>query len=201
MNERIQFFRKTLFERVAKGLCVRGELETEQIATYWPPVPLTIAALLFSFCWGAQLGSWGLKPSAGSWFSLPWTATGTSTATDSNSLKLSVAPGYIIVWCPPASFGCCICTEFNLSTCQGDIFGRMHLFLDWRLGRRSICYNSFLFIVISASNSVLENIKILNKWFIKLVFFHHIFFSSLSDLLFLYFQPIPSSLHTLYLIP
>ena len=24
----------TLFERVAKGLCVRGELETEQTATY-----------------------------------------------------------------------------------------------------------------------------------------------------------------------
>ena len=46
----------TLFERVAKRLCVRGELETEQTATYWPPVPLTIAALLFSFCWAAQPG-------------------------------------------------------------------------------------------------------------------------------------------------
>ena len=30
----------TLFERVAKGLCVSGELETEQTATYWPQVPL-----------------------------------------------------------------------------------------------------------------------------------------------------------------
>ena len=29
-----------------KGLCVRGELETKQTATYWPQVPLTIAALL-----------------------------------------------------------------------------------------------------------------------------------------------------------
>ena len=36
----------TLFERVAKGLCVRGELETEQTATYWPQIPLVIAALL-----------------------------------------------------------------------------------------------------------------------------------------------------------
>ena len=27
-------------------LCVRGELETEQTATYWPQVPLVIAALL-----------------------------------------------------------------------------------------------------------------------------------------------------------
>ena len=36
----------TLFEMVAKGLCVRGELETEQTATYWSPVPLSLAALL-----------------------------------------------------------------------------------------------------------------------------------------------------------
>ena len=44
----------TLFERVGKVLCVRGELETEQTATYLPQVPLTIAALLFLFCWAAQ---------------------------------------------------------------------------------------------------------------------------------------------------
>ena len=36
----------TLFERVAKGLCVKGELETEQTATYWPPLPLSLTALL-----------------------------------------------------------------------------------------------------------------------------------------------------------
>ena len=37
-DKRTHFFRKiylsTLFERVAKGLCVRGELETERTATY-----------------------------------------------------------------------------------------------------------------------------------------------------------------------
>ena len=53
-----------------------------------------------------------------------------------------MAPGYIIVWDPPASCGYRICTEFNLSTCQGDIFDRMHLFLDWWLGQRWICYTS-----------------------------------------------------------
>ena len=37
---------KETIERVAKGLCARGELETEQTATYWPPVPLSLAALL-----------------------------------------------------------------------------------------------------------------------------------------------------------
>ena len=55
MNERPHFFRKIylahfILERVAIGLCVRGELETEQTATYWPPVTLTIAAFLFSLC-------------------------------------------------------------------------------------------------------------------------------------------------------
>ena len=52
---------------------MRGELET-----YWPPVPLTIAALLFSFCWAAQPGFWWPKPSPASWFSLPRTATQTA---------------------------------------------------------------------------------------------------------------------------
>ena len=33
-------------ERVAQGLCVRGELETEQTATYWPLLPLSLAAHL-----------------------------------------------------------------------------------------------------------------------------------------------------------
>ena len=47
----------TLCERVVKGLCVRGELETEQTATYWPPVPLTIAALLFLILLGCSIGS------------------------------------------------------------------------------------------------------------------------------------------------
>ena len=46
----------TLFEMVAKGLCVRGELETEQTATYWAQVPLTIAGTSFSFYWAAQPG-------------------------------------------------------------------------------------------------------------------------------------------------
>ena len=101
-------------ERVAKGLCVRGELETEQTATYWPQVPLTIAALLSHSAGLLNKGSWGPKPSAGSWFSLPRTATRTPT----NWLQLtllSVAPGYIIVWRPPASRGRHNCTKFNLS--------------------------------------------------------------------------------------
>ena len=46
----------TLFERVAKGLYVRGELGTEQIATYWPLSSLVFSSTSFSFCWAAQSG-------------------------------------------------------------------------------------------------------------------------------------------------
>ena len=49
----------TLFEMVVKGLCVRGELETEQTATYWPPVPLSLTALLSCSAGLLDRGSWG----------------------------------------------------------------------------------------------------------------------------------------------
>ena len=48
----------TLFEMVAKGLFVRGELETEQTATYWPPFPLSLAALLSRSTGLLNRGSW-----------------------------------------------------------------------------------------------------------------------------------------------
>ena len=88
----------TLFEMVSKGLCVRGELETEQTATYWPPVPLSLAALLSCSAGLLNRGSLCCV------LVLP---------TNSN---LSVAPGNIIVCRPPASCGRHICTQFNPST-------------------------------------------------------------------------------------
>ena len=68
----------SLFKTVAKGLCVKGELETEQTATYWPSSS-DYSSTSFSFCWAAQPCSWGPTPSAGSWFSLPRTVTPTPT--------------------------------------------------------------------------------------------------------------------------
>ena len=130
---------------------MRGELETEQTATYWPAVPLTIAALLFSFCWAAQPGV--LRAQALCW-ELILTASNCNSNFNSNWLQLtrpSVALGYIIAWRPPASCGRRICTEFNPFTGQGDIFDRMHLFLDWWLGQRPICY-----ICISKSQGILS---------------------------------------------
>ena len=63
-DERTLFFRKIYLshfirngcERVAKGLCVRGELETEQTATYWPPSSFFFSSTSFSFGWAAQSG-------------------------------------------------------------------------------------------------------------------------------------------------
>ena len=65
-DERTQFFRKIYLphfirngcERVTKGLCVRGELETEQMATYWPPVPLFLSELLSHYAGLLNRGSW-----------------------------------------------------------------------------------------------------------------------------------------------
>ena len=133
----------TLYERVAKGLCVRGELETEQTATCWPQVPLSMAALLSHSAGMLNRGSCGPKPSARSWFSLPRTATRTPT----NRLQLTI--------CGAGLYNCLTstCTEFN--PLYLDIFDRMHLFPDWRLGRRSICY-----IVININKENLQNCRL-----------------------------------------
>ena len=115
-DERTHFFRKIYLsnfirngcERVAKGLCVRGELETEQTATYWPPVPLSLVALLSRSAGLLNRGSWG--PIALYWvLVLP-------TASYLQLTELPVAPGYIIVWPPPDSCERRICTQFNPST-------------------------------------------------------------------------------------
>ena len=98
---------------VAKGFCVRGELETEQTATYWPQVPLSLAALLSRSAGLLNRGSWGpialcwvLVLSTASYLQLDWLQL----------TELPVAPGYIIVWHPPASCGRHICPQCNPST-------------------------------------------------------------------------------------
>ena len=88
MNERTHFFRKIylshfILKRVAKGLCVRGELETEIDCNILTPSSSGDSSTSFSFCWAAQPGvTEGHKPSVWRWFSLPRTASRTPTATD-----------------------------------------------------------------------------------------------------------------------
>ena len=45
-NEHTSLEKYTSHTLFSKGLCVKGELETEQTATYWPQIPLSWAALL-----------------------------------------------------------------------------------------------------------------------------------------------------------
>ena len=102
-------------ERVTKGLCMRGELETEQTATYWPPNSSVFSSTSFSFCWVAISGSWG--PIALCWvlvLSIASYLPLTDSNSDSNSLELPVAPGYIIVLPPPASCERRICSQFKV---------------------------------------------------------------------------------------
>ena len=81
-----------------------------------------------SFCWAAQPGSWGPKPSVCRLLSLrhlvpncDWNSNcdcnsnWTLSASDSNWLKPSVVPGYIIVCRTPASCGRHMCTEFKIA--------------------------------------------------------------------------------------
>ena len=156
MNERTCFFIKIylshfILERVDVGCVWEVSWRWGQTATYWPQVLLTIAALLSHSGWARSPPS-----AAGSQFSI-LSPTDSNCNWNSNWLKLSVAPGYIFVWCPPASCGRThLPPSLNstTSTGQGDIliysigctcFTVLPLIytgasLDWWLGRGSICY-------------------------------------------------------------
>ena len=139
------FFRKIYLSHFIRKGCERvvcekwvGDWTDCNILTL---LPLTIAALLSHSAGLLNRGSWGPKPSVGACSNCLELLL-EPQLTDSNLLELSVAPGYIIVRYPPASRGRCNCTELNPSRGYPDIFDRMHLFFDWRLGRRSICYTN-----------------------------------------------------------
>ena len=120
-------------------LCVRGELETEQTATYWPQVPLTIAALISH---STGLLNWGsLK------------ATSPQSGAGSHYLELQLELQLTQAVCGTWLYNCLTFTCFlwasrlhriqpvHRSRRYPDIFDRMHLFFDWRLGRGPICYS------------------------------------------------------------
>ena len=122
------------------------------------PSSSVFSSTSFSFCWAAQLGV--LRAQALCW---ELVLTATWTPTNSNS----VAPGYIIVWRPPASCERLICTRLR-SRLYLDIFDRMHLFLDWWLGRRSICY---IELVTNLREGKLNFVVWKNLWHISAPFF------------------------------
>ena len=121
-DERTHFFRKIylsqfILERVAKGLmwvmCGRSVGDGTDCHILTPSS--SDHRSTFSFCWAAQPGSWGPKPSVWRWRWLSlrhlvrncdWNSNcncnsnWTLPTSDPNCLKPSVAPGYIIDWPP-----------------------------------------------------------------------------------------------------
>ena len=99
----------TLFKMVAKGLRKAYVWEVSwrlnKDCSILTSNSSVFSSTPFSFFWAAQPGALRAQPSAENWFSLPRT-----TRTDSKLTELPVAPGYIIVWRPPASCERHICT-------------------------------------------------------------------------------------------
>ena len=118
-------------------VCVRGELETEQRLQHIEPPPSSsgYSSISFPFSWGPSLCcELVLTPRTGTTDFKLWSPTN----------RTSVAPGYIIVWHPPASCGVTIRTQFNPSTVK--VIPPWYLrpdapvtytgaFLIWQLGR------------------------------------------------------------------
>ena len=141
-NERTHFFIKIYLshfirERVDVGCVWEVSWRQRQTATYWPKVPLTIAALLSHLGWVAQ--SWvteGLKPSVCKLILMLASCPPTDSNSNWNWPKPSVAPGYIIVSCPPAS------------AVPPLIYTGASL--DWQFGRGSVynnCNHNYIFEV------------------------------------------------------
>ena len=101
----------TLFEMVRKGYV--WEVSWRQNCNILTPSSSGYCSTSFSSCGAAQLGALKAQLSAGSGshgFEL-------QQLTPNCKLKnFPVAPGYIIVWHPPASCERHICTQFNPST-------------------------------------------------------------------------------------
>ena len=133
------------YERVAKGLisvmCERWVGDGTDCNKLTPSSSDYISTSS-SFCWATQPVSWGPKPSVWSWFSLPRTATRNPT----NWLQLTEA--VFGTWLYNCLTSTCFLWASQLHRIQPvhrsrwypDIFDRMHLFLDWRLGRGPIYY-------------------------------------------------------------
>ena len=111
-----------------------------------------------SFCWAAQSGSWGPEPSVWRWLSLrhpvpncDCNSNWTLPASDSNWLTQAVCGtwlyNFLMPTCIPWASHLHRIQSVHRSRWYSDIFDRMHLFLDWRLGRRSVCYTCLLSMV------------------------------------------------------
>ena len=110
-----------------------------ETATYWPQVPLTIAALLPHSAGLLNRGSWGPQPSVWSWCSLrhliPDMNCNSNSNCDWNWLTQAVCSTWLYnyLYTHLLHVGVRICTEFNhvhRSRWYSDTLDRMHLFFS-----------------------------------------------------------------------
>ena len=95
------------------------------------PTSFVFSSTSFSFCWAAQSGSWWvLVLSTVSYLQLDWLEL----------TKPVCGPGLYNCLMLPVSVASAPNSTHPQSKLYPDIFDRIHLFLDWLLGRRSICY-------------------------------------------------------------
>ena len=69
-NIPLSLYSRKGYEMVDVGYVWEVSWRRRETATYWPQVPLYYTSIFSSFCWAAQPGSWGPKPSVRSGFSL-----------------------------------------------------------------------------------------------------------------------------------
>ena len=105
----------------------------------------------FSFCWAAQPGVQRAKALC---CELVLTALNWNSNSNFNWLQLTrtvCGTGLYNCFRPTAFCGRRIWNEFNpvhMSRLYLDIFDQMHLFLDWRLGRRSIFLHMCIYLCV-----------------------------------------------------
>ena len=139
-----KYISHTLFSKgLRKGwywLGVRGELETEQTATYWPQVPLTIAALLPHSAGLLNPGPEGPGPlsEAGS-HCLERQIEHQLTQAVCGTWLYNFLTSTCFLWASQLHR----IQTIHRSRWYPDIFDQMHQFLGWRLGRGSVCYPEF----------------------------------------------------------
>ena len=156
MNEWTHFFIKIYLSHfIQKGwywLCVRSELEMETDCYILTQSFSCDHSSTSSSSWlgCSTVGRWGPKPSVWSWFSLRGHPISNCNWNCNSNwlLKPFVAPGYIIVWCPPASCGHTHLHRIQPFPQVKVIFWYLRpdapviytgASLDWRLSRGSIC--------------------------------------------------------------
>ena len=107
------------------------------------PSSFVFSSTSFSFCWAAQSGVLrALSPLLGAG-SLQLLISNSLTPKNLNCLSLRVIPLFA-VHLLPVSVAYASNSSRPRSRLYLDVFVRIHLFLDWRLGRRSICYRESL---------------------------------------------------------